>query len=82
MGVSVYDVVSEQVRVKAEAESGVSSEILEIIAASRLDLSKENPDPEAILLCNGLIFATRGNFSIIIGLPGSRKSFLMTMLAG
>lgn len=82
MGVSICDVVSEQVRVKAEAKSGVPSEIMTIIAASRLDLSKENPDPEAILLCNGLIFATRGNFSIIIGLPGSRKSFLMTMLAG
>lgn len=83
MGLDIIKTLTEeQAMVKAEVESGVPSEIMAIITASRLDLTKENPDPEAILLCNGLPFATRGNFSVIIGLPGSRKSFLMTMLAG
>ena len=82
MGVNLFDLGKELAQRQAETQSGVPREVMDIITASRLDLTKENPDPEAILLCNGLPFATRGNFSVIIGLPGSRKSFLMTMLAG
>lgn len=60
----------------------VSPEIKDIINKSILDLSKENPDPEILLECNGQPYSTRGNFSVIIGLPGSRKTFYSTMTVG
>lgn len=60
----------------------VSPEIRDIINKSILDLSKENPDPEILLECNGQPYSTRGNFSIIIGLPGSRKTFYSTLTIG
>lgn len=60
----------------------VSPEIRDIINKSILDLSKENPDPEILLECNGQPYSTRGNFSIIVGLPGSRKTFYSTLTIG
>lgn len=57
-------------------------EIFEIIRDSTLDLTKENPDPIPLLFCGGQVYATRGNFSVIVGLPGSRKSFFATMMVG
>ena len=72
MGLDIIKTLTEeQAMVKAEIESGVPSEIMAIITASRLDLTKENPDPEAILLCIGLHFATLCNFSVNIVFPGS-----------
>lgn len=57
-------------------------EIMQALLNSILDLSKPNPDPEQLISMEGLPVCTRGNISVIIGLPGSRKSFLCTALAG
>jgi len=50
--------------------------IMEAIKSSRLDLSLNIPDPQMLVSKEDLPICTRGNFSFIIGLPGSRKSFL------
>lgn len=60
----------------------ISPEIMEIIKNNRLDLSKNIPDPQALVSKESLPVCTRGNFSFVIGLPGSRKSFLCTGIAG
>lgn len=60
----------------------ISPEIMEIIKKTRLDLSKNIPDPQALVSKESLPVCTRGNFSFVIGLPGSRKSFLCTGIAG
>ena len=57
-------------------------EIKKELIRSRLDLTKENPDPEVLVSLDGLPLCTLGNFSVIVGLPGSRKSFLCTAIAG
>lgn len=61
---------------------GISPEIMEIVKKTRLDLSKNIPDPQALVSKESLPVCTRGNFSFVIGLPGSRKSFLCTGIAG
>lgn len=58
------------------------TELIEKVNSCRLDLSKPNPDPAPMITLSGLPVCTRGNFSVIIGLPGSRKSFLCTAIAG
>lgn len=60
----------------------ISPEIMEIIKNNRLDLSEDIPDPQALVSKESLPVCTRGNFSFVIGLPGSRKSFLCTGIAG
>lgn len=60
----------------------IPPEIMEIIKKTRLDLSKNIPDPQALVSKESLPVCTRGNFSFVIGLPGSRKSFLCTGIAG
>lgn len=71
--------------VEADAQTPtfeISPEIMEIIKKTRLDLSKNIPDPQALVSKESLPVCTRGNFSFVIGLPGSRKSFLCTGIAG
>lgn len=58
------------------------SEIIQLLNKSRLDLTQPNPDPEQLVTLDSFPICTRGNFSFIIGLPGSRKSFLCTAIAG
>lgn len=58
------------------------AELIEKVNRCRLDLSKSNPDPAPMITLSGLPVCTRGNFSVVIGLPGSRKSFLCTGIAG
>lgn len=59
-----------------------NAEDVEILKNARLDLSKPNPDPTPLITINGLPVCTRGNFSFVIGLPGSRKTFLCTGITG
>lgn len=56
--------------------------IIAYLNSSRLDLSKEIPDPQQLVSADGLPLCTRGNISVVTGLPGSRKSFLCTAIAG
>ncbi|MDR2919100.1 MAG: AAA family ATPase [Tannerella sp.] len=56
--------------------------LIEKVNSYRLDLAKSNPDPAPMITLSGLPVCTRGNFSVVIGLPGSRKSFLCTGIAG
>jgi hypothetical protein len=60
----------------------IDPEVIEALNNSVLDLSKEIPDPEMLVSLDDKPICTRGNFSFIIGLPGSRKSFLCTGIAG
>jgi hypothetical protein len=60
----------------------ISPEMLEILKKTRIDLSEDIPDPQALVSKESLPVCTRGNFSFVIGLPGSRKSFLCTGIAG
>lgn len=77
------DAVKQEIDSNADAlNNGISLEIMNIIRDSTLDLTKENPDPIPLLFCGGQVYATRGNFSVIVGLPGSRKSFFATMMVG
>lgn len=66
---------------KALAE-GIDEEIQRIINDSLLDLSVEIPEPQVLVSRDGLPVCTRGNISMVVGLPGSRKSFLCTGIAG
>lgn len=81
-GFNIKDAIGAELQKADQLKNGVTPEIQEIINKARLDLTKENPDPEIILECNGQPYATRGNFSVIIGLPGSRKTFYSTMTIG
>lgn len=56
--------------------------IIDYLNKSRLDLSQNIPDPQQLVSVDGLPLCTRGNISVITGLPGSRKSFLCTAIAG
>lgn len=76
------NVSAELVAEKETLISRYPQDILDIIAASKLDLTKENPDPQPLIMLGGCPMCTRGNFSYVIGLPGSRKSFLCTAIAG
>lgn len=64
-----------------EANANVNYELLEIIEEARLDLTKENPDPEPIITQGDRVVMTRGNFSAIVGQAKSRKTFLTTAIA-
>lgn len=82
-----FDDYSEGVKVLVMKLEGkeydpVDKEMLEKVEKCKLDLTKEIPDPEPLITLDGIPICTRGNFSVIIGLPGSRKSFLCTGIAG
>lgn len=76
------NVTAELIAEKDKLISEYPQDILDIIKASTLDMSKDNPDPQPLIMLDGCPMCTRGNFSYIIGLPGSRKSFLCTAIAG
>ena len=63
-------------------EPDISPDILNAIKSSRLDLSLNIPDPQMLVSKGDLPVCTRGNFSFVIGLPGARKSFLCSGIAG
>lgn len=67
---------------REQLKNGIDTSIMEAINKSRLDLTKDIPDPQMLVSVGNLPVCTRGNFSIIIGLPGARKSFLCTGIAG
>ena len=60
----------------------VTPEIQAMLDDTLIDMSVDIPEPEHLISQNGRPVCTRGNFSVIIGLPGSRKSFLCTAIAG
>ena len=60
----------------------IPSDIMDAIQCSRLDLSQNIPDPQMLVSKGNLPVCTRGNFSFVIGLPGARKSFLCSGIAG
>ena len=60
----------------------VDSELMQLLATAKLDLSQNIPDPQMLVSKNDMPICTRGNFSFVIGLPGARKSFLCTGIAG
>lgn len=60
----------------------IKPEILEMLKATEIDMSIPIPEPEHLISKDGKPVCTRGNFSIIVGLAGSRKSFLCTAIAG
>lgn len=60
----------------------IPSDIEDAIKKSRLDLSQNIPDPQMLVSKGELPVCTRGNFSFVIGLPGARKSFLCSGIAG
>ena len=72
------DLMAERGRISSE----LPQDIIDIIKSSTLDLTKDNPDPEPLIMLDNVPLCTRDNFSFIIGLPGSRKSFLCTAIAG
>ena len=63
-------------------ELDISPDIMNAIKSSRLDLSLNIPDPQMLVSKGDLPVCTRGNFSFVIGQPGSRKSFLCSGIAG
>ncbi len=60
----------------------IPPDIMDAIQNSRLDLSQNIPDPQMLVSKGNLPVCTRGNFSFVIGLPGARKSFLCSGIAG
>lgn len=60
----------------------IPADLLDAIKNSRLDLSQNIPDPQMLVSKEDLPVCTRGNFSFVIGLPGARKSFLCSGIAG
>ena len=60
----------------------IPSDIMDAIQCSRLDLSQNISDPQMLVSKGNLPVCTRGNFSFVIGLPGARKSFLCSGIAG
>ena len=60
----------------------IPSDIEDAIKSSRLDLSQNIPDPQMLVSKGDLPVCTRGNFSFVIGQPGSRKSFLCSGISG
>ena len=62
--------------------SEIPSDIMAAIKNSRLDLSQNIPDPQMLVSKGDLPVCTRGDFSFVIGLPGARKSFLCSGIAG
>lgn len=82
MGEEILDIVGcIEAERKALAE-GIDEEIQRIINDSLLDLSVEIPEPQVLVSRDGLPVCTRGNISMVVGLPGARKSFLCTGIAG
>ena len=63
-------------------EPDMPPDIMAAIKGSRLDLSLNIPDPQMLVSKGDLPVCTRGNFSFVIGLPGARKSFLCSGIAG
>ena len=60
----------------------IPSDVMDAIKNSRLDLSLNIPNPQMLVSKGDLPVCTRGNFSFVIGLPGARKSFLCSGIAG
>lgn len=56
----------------------IDKNTLQTLRRCELDLSKEYPDPRPLLSIDGRPLITYGNISVIVGLPGSRKSFFAT----
>lgn len=74
----VHDILEEQ----RAFDIGGDDEILNLWKASKLDLTEEIPDPEPLLTIGDKPIFTRGNFSYVVGLPGARKTFFCTAIAG
>lgn len=63
-------------------ETSLDDETERLLMESRLDLTKDIPDPEVLISRDGCPVCTRGNLSMVIGLPGARKSFLCVGIVG
>ena len=70
------------VQEREQMEKGIDPAVMAAISKSRLDLTQNIPDPQMLVSVGNLPVCTRGNFSIVIGHPGARKSFLCTGIAG
>ena len=62
-------------------ELEIPTEILLKLKAYRLDLSIEPTPPQAVLAIGDAPICTRGNFSIVSGIAGSKKTFFCTGVA-
>lgn len=92
MATSTSDISGELVQtenfvqaVQTEQEmlaNGYDEDLLQLIKAAWLDLSREIPDPEILLSRDGKPVCTRGNFSYLVGNPGTKKTFLCSAMAG
>ncbi len=54
--------------------------IAEILKESKLDLSKEIPEPEHLMCINDVGLFSRGDFSIVTGLAKSRKTWFCLLM--
>lgn len=77
----VTNALGAQIEACLEGES-IDPEILKLVKASMLDITNIPPDPTMLVGINELPVCTRENFSVIIGRPGARKSFLSTGIGG
>lgn len=74
--------IAEHIQAEFTKPANLDEELSKLIDASKLDLSQNIPDPQMLVSKEDLPVCTRGNFSFVIGLPGARKSFLCTGIAG
>ena len=76
------DVVKGITEERRELDSAVDNELKKLIDSTILDLSIDIPEPQVLVSREGRPVLTRGNISMVVGLPGARKSFLCTGIAG
>lgn len=76
------DVVKGIAEERKELDSDVDNELKKLIDSTILDLSIDIPEPQVLVSREGRPVLTRGNISMVVGLPGARKSFLCTGIAG
>lgn len=68
IGVEITSEVTEDNRVEVEER--------------RIDPNKEYPEPVPILCCDGLPLLCKQDISVICGQPGTRKTFLCSLIVG
>ena len=71
-----------QIEMDANGNTRPDRETLDKFFQSTLDLSTESPDPQTLVSTGNSPICTRGNISVVCGVPGSRKSFLCVGIAG
>jgi hypothetical protein len=78
------DVITSEVNKTNALSKGAENEIESLASLALVDLSKKAVEPQNILevQCSGKysVFATLGNFSLVIGKAKSRKTFFISLL--